>query len=101
MAAVSPQQLLALLSKGKPVPGILLLGGEPYLRELCRRGIVEAYVPQGDREWGITRYSAEEDNLSAILGQAQTLPMLAACQVIFVSDVEAWERLGEESRDLL
>ena len=53
------------------------------------------------RDWGITRFSAEDDELSAILGQAQTLPMLAARQVIFVSDVEAWERLGEESRDAL
>jgi DNA polymerase-3 subunit delta len=101
MAGVSPQQLLALLSKGKPVPGILLLGGESYLRELCRRKIVEAYVAEGVRDWGITRFSAEDDELSAIVGQAQTLPMLAAQQVIFVSDVEAWERLGEDSRDAL
>jgi DNA polymerase-3 subunit delta len=101
MAAVSPQQLLALLAKGKPVPGILLLGGESYLRELCRRKIVEAYVAEGVRDWGITRFSAEDDELSAIVGQAQTLPMLAAQQVIFVSDVEAWERLGEDSRDAL
>jgi DNA polymerase-3 subunit delta len=101
MAGVSPQQLLSLLAKGKPVPGILLLGGESYLRELCRRRIVEAYVPEGVRDWGIARFSAEDDELSAILGQAQTLPMLAAQQVIFVSDVEAWERLGEDSRDTL
>jgi DNA polymerase-3 subunit delta len=101
MAAVSPQQLLALLAKGKPVPGILLLGGESYLRELCRRKIVEAYVAEGVRDWGITRFSAEDDELSAIVGQAQTLPMLAAQQVIFVSDVEAWERLEEDSRDAL
>ena len=36
-----------------------------------------------------------------ILGQAQTTPMLAPQQVIFVSDVEAWERLGDDSRDAL
>ena len=100
MAAVSPQ-LLALLAKGKPVPGILLLGGESYLRELCRRKIVEAYVAEGVRDWGITRFSAEDDELSAIVGQAQTFPMLAAQRVSFVSDVEAWERLGEDSSDAL
>ena len=101
MAGVSPQQLLALLAKGKPVPGILLLGNESYLRELCRRKITEAYVPQELRDWGVTRFSAEDDELPVILGQAQTMPMLAAQQVIFVSDVEAWERLGEDSRDAL
>jgi DNA polymerase-3 subunit delta len=101
MAGVSPEHLLALLSKGKPVPGILLLGGEFYLREMCRKKITEAYVPEAVRDWGITRFSAADDELSAILGQAQTLPMLATQQVIFVSDVEAWERLGDDSRDAL
>ena len=99
MPGVSAQQLLALLAKGKPVPGILLLGSEAYLRELCRRKIIDAYVAEGVRDWGVTRFSAEDDELSAILGQAQTLPMLAPQQVIFVSDVDAWERLGEDSRE--
>ena len=101
MATVSPEQLLGRLVKGKPVPGILLLGGETYLRELCARKISDAYVPEGVRDWGVTRFSADDDSLSAILGQAQTLPMLAPRQVIFVSDVEAWERLGDDSRDAL
>ncbi|MBZ5660468.1 MAG: DNA polymerase III subunit delta [Acidobacteriia bacterium] len=101
MAGVSPNELLARLAKGKPVPGILLLGGDGYLREMCRKKIVEAYVPETSRDWGIKRFSADDDELSGILGQAQTLPMLAAQQVIFVSGVEAWERLGEESRDAL
>lgn len=101
MAAVMPEELLARLSKGKPVPGILLLGGDSYLRELCRRKIAEAYVPEASRDWGIKRFSADDDELSDVLGQAQTLPMLAAQQVIFVSGAEAWERLGEESRDAL
>ena len=58
-------------------------------------------MPEGVRDWGVTRFSADDDSLSAILGQAQTLPMLAPRQVIFVSDVEAWERLGDDSRDAL
>ncbi len=101
MASVSPEQLLERLAKGKPVPGILLLGDESYLRQLCRRKIADAFVPEGNRDWGITRFSADDDSLSTILGQAQTLPMLAPLQVIFVGDVEAWERLGEDSRDAL
>jgi DNA polymerase-3 subunit delta len=92
---------LVQLSKGKPVAGILLLGAESYLREICRKKITDAYVPVGVHDWGITRFSADDDDLSAILGQAQTRPMLAAHQVIFVSDVQAWERLGDDSRDAL
>lgn len=99
MASVSPQQLLTLLAKGKPVPGILLLGGESYLRELCRKRIIDTYVAEGMRDWGITRFSAEHDDISAVVGQAQTRPMLAPQQVILVSDVDAWERREEAARD--
>ena len=101
MPPVSPQQLLVRLAKGQIVPGITLLGKDSYLREMCRRKIIDQYVAPGVRDWGVTRFSAEDDSISAILGQAQTLPMLAPQQVIFVSDVEAWERLGDTSRDAL
>ena len=101
-----PQQLsvhdfLARLAKGKPIPVILLVGADSYLRELCRRKLIEMYVAEGTRDWGVRRFSAKEDEISAILAQAQTMPMLAPRQAIFVSETEAWERLGDDSRDSL
>jgi DNA polymerase-3 subunit delta len=101
MASVSPHGLLARLAKGKPIPGILLVGRDSYLRGLCRSKLVDAYVPEGTRDWGVRKFSAEEDDVAAILGQAQTMPMLAPQQVIFVSEAEAWERLGDDARDSL
>ena len=101
MSSLSPEQLLDRLAKGKPIPGILLLGNESYLRELCRRNISDRYVEAGVRDWGITQFSADDDSVSTILAQAQSLPMLAPQQVIFVRDVDAWERLGDDSRDAL
>jgi DNA polymerase-3 subunit delta len=101
MASISTHELLARLAKGKPIPGILLVGGDSYLRELCCKKLVDAYVAEGTRDWGVRKFSADEDDVSAILGQAQTMPMLAPRQVIFVSEVEAWERLGDDSRDSL
>jgi len=101
MASVSPHELLARLAKGKPIPGILLMGTDTYLRDLCRTKLVDAYVAEGTRDWGVRKFSADDDDISAILGQAQTMPMLAPQQVIFVSEVEAWERLGDDSRDSL
>jgi DNA polymerase-3 subunit delta len=98
---VTPQELLARLAKGKPISGILLVGGDSYLRELCRKKLVEAYVSEGTRDWGVRKFSADDDDISAILGQAQTMSMLAPQQVIFVSEVECWERLGEDSRESL
>ncbi len=101
MAQLSPHELLSRLAKGKPIPGILLAGSDTYLRDLCRRKLVDAYVAEGTRDWGIRRFSADENDVSEILGQAQTMPMLAPQQVIFVSETEAWERLGDDSRDAL
>jgi DNA polymerase-3 subunit delta len=101
MASLSPHELLARLAKGKPIPAILLVGSDSYLRHLCRSKLVEAYVAEGTRDWGVHKFSAGEDDISAILGQAQTMPMLAPRQVIFVSEVQAWERLGDDPRDSL
>jgi len=101
MASVSPHELLARLAKGKPIPGILLVGSDSYLRDLCRGKLIDAYVAEGTRDWGVRKFSADDDEVSTILGQAQTMPMLAPQQVIFVSEVEAWERLGDDSRDSL
>jgi DNA polymerase III subunit delta len=101
MAALSSQELLARLAKGKPISAILLAGSDSYLREMCRKEIVDTFVAEGMRDWGIRKFSAEDDDVSEILGQAQTMPMLAPQQVIFVSDSEAWERLEETRRDAL
>jgi len=101
MASVSPHELLARLARGKPIPGILLVGADRYLRDLCCRKLVDAYVAEGMRDWGVRKFSADDDDISTILGHAQSMPMLAPQQVIFVSEVEAWERLGDESRDAL
>jgi DNA polymerase-3 subunit delta len=101
MASLSPHELLARLAKGKPIPAILLVGSDSYLRQLCRNKLVDAYVAEGTRDWGVRKFSAGEDDISAILGQAQTMPMLAPRQVIFVSEVQDWERLGDDSRDSL
>ena len=101
MASVSPQQLLERVAKGKVVPAILLAGTDVYLRDLCRKKLIDAYVAEGTRDWGVLKFSADQDDLAAILGQARTMPMLAPRQVIFVGEVEAWERLEDDSRDAL
>jgi DNA polymerase III subunit delta len=101
MPTASPQQLLARLAKGQPIAAILLAGTDAYLRDVCRKKLVDAYVAEGARDWGVRKFSAKEDDLAVILGQARTMPMLAPLQVIFASDIEAWERLGEESREAL
>ena len=99
MPPIDPNQFVERLSRGKPVPAILLLGHDAYLRDLCRAKLLEAVVPLDARDWGVSRFSASDGRLDRAFAQAQTLPMLAPRQVVFLEEVEALERLGDEARD--
>jgi len=87
------------LEKGKPVPAILLLGEEPYLRDSCRAMLIERFVPEAARTWAVSRYSADRGETQAALDQAQTMAMLSPVQVVFLEEAEAIETLGEKNRD--
>lgn len=99
MADVSPEKLIARLAGGKPVPAVVLLGTDPYLRDLCRKQIVEACVPEGAREWAVARVRGDGKGWNEALERVQTMPMLAPKQVIIVEDAELIEKLGDDSRD--
>ncbi|MGB6199709.1 MAG: DNA polymerase III subunit delta [Candidatus Acidiferrales bacterium] len=101
MPRIETSALLERLAKGQPMPGILLLGAETYLRDLCRKAIIEAIVPENAREWGVARCDASEEDASAILALAGTPSLLASRQVVFARGIEAWEKLGEHAREAL
>ncbi len=100
MQRVTSESLIARLANknNKPLPAILVLGEDAYLRDACRHQIIEHSVDPAARDWGVRRFSAADDDLSEILGQARTVPMLAPRQVIIVASLEAIERLGENER---
>jgi len=100
MARVAAEEMLARLESGKPIPALLLLGEERYLRDKCRAELIETFVPEATRTWAVSRYSADRGETQAALEQAQTLPMLSPQQVIFLEEAEAIENLGEKNRDL-
>jgi DNA polymerase III subunit delta len=99
MPRLSQSELLSRLKKGKPIPALLLLGEEPFLRDASRAQIIDAFVPEAARTWAVSRYSAERGETQNALEQAQTMPMLSRQQVVFLEDVEEIERLGEKNRD--
>jgi DNA polymerase III subunit delta len=99
MARVSAEELVGRLEKGKPVPAILLLGEEPYLRDSCRAMLIERFVPEAARTWAVSRYSADRGETQAALDQAQTMAMLSPVQVVFLEEADAIEKLGEKNRD--
>ena len=99
MPPLSSHELLSRLKKGKPVPAILLLGAEPYLRDICRAQLIEQYVAEAARTWAVSRFSAERGDIEAALDQAQTLPMLSPQQVVFLENTEAIEEFPDKKRE--
>lgn len=99
MPRITTDNLTAHLESAKPVPALLLLGEEPYLGDTWRTRIVDALIPEAVRTWAVSRYSADRGETQNALEQAQTLPMLASRQVVFLEDVEKIEKLGEKNRD--
>jgi DNA polymerase III subunit delta len=95
----SIEQLITRLARGKPVPAIVLEGTDSYLRDLCRNKIIETFVPEGARDWGITRISVRGSGWDELFQRAQTLPMLSPQQVLIASDVDSVEKLGDDARD--
>jgi len=98
MAQCTVENLLQRVAKGKPILAIVLLGTDPYLRDQCRKALIERFVPEGAREWAVTKISAPGGGLQEILRRAQIAPMLSPFQVLILQDVEALER-GEETAD--
>ncbi len=99
MARASLEDFKEKLAKGKPVPAVLLLGDQPFLRDACRAQLIEKYIPEAARAWAVSRFSAERGETQAALDQAQSMPMLSKQQVVFLEDVEAIEDLGEKNRE--
>ena len=99
MPQVSTEELIARLERGKAIPALLLLGEEPYLRDECRKQLIERFVPEAARTWAVSRYSAGRGETQAALDQSQTMAMLSPLQVVFLEDAEAIEKLGEKNRE--
>jgi DNA polymerase-3 subunit delta len=98
MPRITTENLAARLEKQKPVLALLVLGDEPYIRDTWRARITDI-IPEAARTWAVSRFSADHGDTQAALEQAQTLPMLSSQQVVFLTDVEKIEKLGEKNRD--
>lgn len=99
MPLLSQEKLIERLAHGKPIPAVVLVGTDAYLRDMCRTKIVEASVAEGARDWAVARMSAREAGWDEILGRARTVPMLSPRQVIMVEDAESVEKFGDDARD--
>ncbi|MGH9865784.1 MAG: DNA polymerase III subunit delta, partial [Candidatus Acidiferrales bacterium] len=99
MPQATLENLLQSIAKGKPIPAILLLGADPYLRDRCRAALIEKFVPEAARDWAVNKISAAGGGWEEMLERAQTVPMLSPHQIIFLDGMEALESLGDASSE--
>jgi DNA polymerase III subunit delta len=86
--SLSPEKLIEKLAKGKPVGAIVLEGSDPYMRDMCRNKIIDSYVPEPMRDWALARIAVRGGDWSELFRRAETMPMLAPCQVLLVDGAE-------------
>jgi DNA polymerase-3 subunit delta len=85
---LSPEQFLQRIRKTQPSPVYLFLGPEAYQRGLCRRALIQAALPDGDLDNGLTRLDLEETSISEVIDDARSLSLFAANRLIWVSGAE-------------
>ncbi|MCC6391221.1 MAG: DNA polymerase III subunit delta [Bryobacterales bacterium] len=85
---MTPQQFLGQI-KTKPGAVYLFLGPEMYRRRVCRRMLMERFLPAEMREEGVSRHDLEEATLRDVLDDASSFSLFASKRVIWVSGAEA------------
>ncbi|HLH43284.1 MAG TPA: DNA polymerase III subunit delta [Bryobacteraceae bacterium] len=86
---MTPEQFLESLQRKGPEPAYLFLGTESYNRDRCRRALIEAALPEGERESGFTRHDLDQIPLAAALDDARSLSLFAARRVLWLARAEA------------
>ena len=100
MPDANTARLFQLIAKGEPVAAIVLVGADPYLRDLCRNKVIDAYVPENLRDWALARVDLDGSDWSDLFQRAQTLPMMARCQVVIAKGAETIEIRAKAGADV-
>jgi DNA polymerase-3 subunit delta len=85
---MTPEQFLDRLQRQGPAPAYLFLGPEQYQRDRCRRALIDAALPEEDRESGFTRHDLEQTTLAAALDDARSLSLFASKRVVWIAGAE-------------
>lgn len=94
---MSPEDLLSQIKAKKLAPAYLFLGPDAWRRDECRRALVEAALPEEDREQGYTRLDLDEVSLSDVLDDACSYSLFATTRLLWVSSAEAALPRGDAS----
>jgi DNA polymerase III subunit delta len=85
---MTPDQFLRQIQKQAPAPVYLFLGPDFYLRDQCRRALIQKVLPEEDREQGFAHHDLDDEELAPVLDDARTLSLFASRRLIWVSSAE-------------
>ncbi|MEO8025030.1 MAG: DNA polymerase III subunit delta [Bryobacteraceae bacterium] len=94
---MTPDQFVAQVQKQPPGPAYLFLGPEAFQRDRCRKALLDAVLPEGDREDGYTRHDLHDLSLAEILDDARALSLFASNRVIWLGSAESLLPKGRAS----
>lgn len=86
---MTPAQFLERLKRQGPPAVCLFVGAEAYLRDRCRRALLERALPPELHEAGYTRRDLDEVTLAEVVDDACSLSLFAPQRLIWVTSAEA------------
>lgn len=96
---MTPDQFLARLARDGAEPAYLFLGPEPYQRERCRKALVEALLPEDQKESGWSRHDLDQVPLAAAIDDARSLSLFAPQRIVWLGRAEAALPRGRAAED--
>lgn len=88
MPLIESQKFYKDLEKGSFHPLYFLFGEEPYLVEQALQRIKWSCLAEGASDFNLNQFYASDCDITQVLDAVETLPMMAACRVVIVKEVQ-------------
>ncbi len=85
---ISPAQVLDAVKKGTVAPLYYFYGREDFQRDQLVDGLIDALVEPEARTFNLDIYRAEEAEISQVISQALTFPMMAPRRVVVLKNAD-------------
>jgi len=94
------ERFIAEIAGDARKPGYVLLGDEAFLYAMCRRGVLQALVPEDLRDFSLHELDLAETSIFETLDLAQTPSLMAPFQVLIVRNVKLLYGRGQKKDEL-
>ena len=93
------ERFLAELSGDARRAGYVLLGDEAFLYEMCRKGVLQALVPEEMKDFCLHDLDLGQTSIFEALDLAQTPSLMAPFQVLFLRNVKTLYGRGQKKEE--